>query len=403
MSARSWKNTVTIRITEKNFEKFLNECRCENILITDISKDSCGYLCSMSFKSFKRIRKAARMSGVRISIVHKQGAGYFVRMHKKRYGFYAGALISVLLLVYLTSCIWVVEVVGNEATPTQEILSVLNDNGIGIGKLRYGKDISYIKNKSLIELDSLSWLWVTVEGTRAVVEVRESTPGLEILNTDIPHNLVASHSGLITDMQVKYGQKVVARDSVVSEGDLLVTGVCTTKTRGNRYVNAYGTVTARTWRTKSGEYHHTARHEIKTGSRQIKRSIQVFGKKIKLYTDSKPDFKHYTKQTKIKQIKLFKNIYLPLSFTTDEFCEIIIENEILSDDVVASQAADFLTDEIKKERSDDAVTINRTYSYEELRNGNLYVTVTLESEENIARPVKIEVDTTEEDASGESN
>ena len=59
--------------------------------------------------------------------------------------------------------------------------------------------------------------------------------------------------------------------------------------------------------------------------------------------------------------------------------------------------------QIKKERSDDAVTINRTYSYEELRNGNLYVTVTLESEENIARPVKIEVDTTEEDASGESN
>lgn len=403
MSKHLWKNTVTIRISEKNFENFLNECRKEEIFITDIRKDSYGYVCCMSFKNFKRIRAAARNSGVRISIIRKQGAGYFVRIHKKRYGFYAGAVIALVLLIYLTSCIWVIDVIGNESTAGDEILKTLDDNGIGIGKLRYGKDISHIKNKCLIELDSLSWLWVTIEGTRAVVEVREKTTGMEILNTTTPHNLVASYPGQITDMQVKYGQKVVARDDIVSQGDLLVSGVCATKTRGNRYVNAHGTVTARTWRTKSGEYHHTARNEIKTGNTEIKRSITMFGKKIKLYTDSKPSFDDYTKQTKVKQMRIFKNIYLPLSFTTDEFCEIIVKNETLSDEVVARQAADRLTDEIKKERSEDAATVNRTYSYEVLENGNLFVTVTLESEENIAKPVKIEVETTEEDTSGESN
>jgi len=399
----SWKNIVTVRINNNNFESFLNECKKENIVLTDVKNDSKGYICTMDFKSFRTIRSVASRAGVRLKIIRKRGAGYFVRIHKKRYGFYMGAILAVVGFAYLTSCIWVVDVIGNDITPTKEILSVMDDNGIGIGKIRYGKKISPMKNNALIELDSLAWLWVTIDGTRAVVEVREKGNHEEIIDKSEPCNLVASFPGEIVDMQVRSGRKTVERGNIVAKGDLLVSGITETAYRSNRYIHSMGSVSARTWRTLDGEYNHTEVLEILTGKTKKRYSITLFGKKINLYTAKKIEFDDYDKTIKKTSVRIFENIYLPLTFTTETFCEIIKEYNTLKDDEVVKRAVDYLTDEIKKERAENAVTLKRTYAYEKLKNGNLYVTVTLESRENIALPVKIDVETTEDYIGGEDN
>lgn len=396
----SWKNTVTVRISRHNFEAFANGCRKEKIILSNIESDDKGYICTMDFASFRRIRSVASASGVRAKIIRKQGAGYFVRIHRKRYGFYLGALMAFTAFIYLTSCIWVVDVVGNDLTSTSEILEVMEENGIGIGKLRYGKKISRIKNNALIDLDSLAWLWVTLDGTRAVVEVREKGDYEEIIDKTEPCNLVASFAGEIVDMQVKSGRKIVERGNIVNKGDLLVSGITETAYRSNRYIHSMGSVSARTWRTLDGEYSHKEVLRIKTGEEEKKHSINVFGKEIRLYRNSKSTFSDYDKTVKNTSLKIFKNIYLPLTFTTETFCEIIKEYNTLEDDTVLERAVNFLTKELENQRAENAVTLKRTYGYEKLSNGNLYVTVTLESRENIATPVKIEVETTEEDLVG---
>ena len=93
---------------------------------------------------------------------------------------------------------------------------------------------------------------------------------------------------------------------------------------------------------------------------------------------------------------------MPLSFTTEEFCEIITEEEILPDSVVVSEAVEYLTGQIEAERSTGAITENRSYTCEVVPGGNLYVTVTLESLEDISFPVEIEVQSTEEYTLGEN-
>lgn len=394
-------NNVKIKIDAKGFDSFVSECKREAILLYDIVHEDNAYSCKMSFKDFRRIRRVVLISGAKVKILKKSGLGYFIRKRKKRYGFYLGGWIALIILIYLTSCIWVVDVVGNEMTSKNKILDVLDSKGIGIGKIRYGKNISDIKNASLIELDSLSWLWVTIDGTRAIIEVREKGSNEEFKNSDIPCNLVATYPGLIEDMRVRKGQKVVARKDSVAEGDLLVSGICATKYHGNRYVHSYGEIIARTWRTQSGEFSFNTQVKHITGNKEKKRRINVFGKDINLYLNKKCNFDNYIKSSSSFRTKIFGNIYLPLSFTTDEFCEIIVENVVLPEEEVIGLAVDSLTQKIESQRHKDAVTLNRTYDWEVTKEGNLYITVTVESLEDIAKPMKIELQTTEDDIIGE--
>ena len=36
----SWKNNVTLKINQKNFESFVNECMKENIVLKNVKKDT---------------------------------------------------------------------------------------------------------------------------------------------------------------------------------------------------------------------------------------------------------------------------------------------------------------------------------------------------------------------------
>ena len=400
---REISNTVTVRIRGKNFERFVNECGKEGITLTAISYNADGPHCAMKFSDFRKIRPVAKRSGVSLKIVKKDGMGFFLRLHRRRYGFFAGAILTLAIMIYLTSCIWVIDIVGNDTTKSEEIRSVLKESGIYIGALRFGHDLSDIKNEALIKLDTLSWLWVSLDGTRAYVEVREKGDALTIVDKSKPYNLVASWPGVIYDMQVKSGRKTVVRGDTVQKGDLLVSGITQTAYGGNRYITSSGTVTARTWRSMEGEYHHTQTNKIRTGNLHRRFKVNFFGKTFKLYLKEKCKFDNFQSEKKTENIKIFKNIYLPITFTTEVFYEIILEDETIPDSIVISEAVESLTEKIKTQRAEGAVTLKRTYSYEKLPGGNLSISVTIESLENIAHPVEIEVTDAEDSTFGENN
>ena len=389
-------DSVTVRVSRRGCEKFFNRCSDCGIRLSGVCNDGYGVVCRMSSADFRRIRPCARGIGVHVSIIRKSGLGLYLKHRRKRRAFFIGGAAALLIMFYLTSCIWVIDVTGNEKIPDKVILSSIEKHGLKVGSLRYGHDIKKLQNEVLIDLDSLSWLWVDIDGTRAVVKVREKELGVESENRDGAYNMVASHSGYVTDIVAKSGRKVIERGDVVAEGDLLISGISATNFKGNRYIHSQGTVTAQTWRKKSGEYHHTKTEFKKTGKKVKKRTVNFFGFDVKLYLSKKTGFELYEESKKSSQMKILGNIYLPVSFTTDTFCEIIREDKKITDADAVSAAVNSLTAQIEGERSEGAVTVKREYEYQKLENGDVFVTVTVESEENIARPVKIEVDKTED-------
>ncbi len=397
------KNKVTVRVSEYNFESFINECKQNNIVLEDVTKEADGYILTMSFDSFRAIRPIVRKTRVRLRVKKKEGAFYYIHKRRKRYGFYIGALCALVVYMYLTSCIWVVDVTGNHNTPTEDILKVLNKNGIGVGHFKYGKKISYIKNRCLIELDSLTWMWITIDGTRALAEVREHKPGETVFDRGVCCNLTATHSGQIVDMRVRNGKKMVKRGDIVSKGDLLVSGISETKYRGVRYIHSQGEIVARTWRTEEGEFPLAEKKITKTGRESKIYSLELFGCKINNIFMKKIKYNQSEKTTHKKQLKIFNNIYLPLSFTTERFCEIILNNEPVTEDTALKLGTEQLVKRIESQRPANAVTSDVKVESTVLDNGNLYIKVTVESLENIAGESLLQVDLSEEYTIGEDN
>lgn len=398
----NFSDCVTVRISGKGCEDFFNLCSQNCIYLSDVRHDEYGAVCRISSADFRRVRGCVKKSGVHLSIIRKSGLGLYLKRHRKRYGFFAGAVITVLIMVYLTSCIWVIDINGNKYVDDSTIVTALKNHGLHVGSFRFGHDIKQLQNDVLLDVDSLAWLWVTLDGTRAVVDVREKGDSVDVMDNDTAYNIVASCDGYITDIIAKSGQKVIARGDTVKKGDLLISGISSTNFHGNRYIHSDGIVMAQTWRQKCGEYHHTKTVFSRSGKKVEKKSVNFLNFDVKLYLSEEPGFNLYEIDSEKKPLKIFGNIYLPVTFTTDTFYEIIRNDVEITDSEAVSSAVDRMTYEIETERGNNAKTVKREYKYTKLENGNVFVTVTIESNENIALPIKIDVEKTEEDHIGEN-
>ena len=118
-----FKNKVTLKVSEIVFKSLITESARLGIDLEKIFKEGDNYFFTLSFKDYRILSETPYINAT--EIVKRKGAGYFAYLHRKRYGFYIGAFLSLLIFIYLTSCIWVVDVVGNEETPTEKIKAVL--------------------------------------------------------------------------------------------------------------------------------------------------------------------------------------------------------------------------------------------------------------------------------------
>ena len=75
----------------------------------------------------------------------------------------------------------------------------------------------------------------------------------------------------------------------------------------------------------------------------------------------------------------------------------------MSEDKALKAGTEVLVKQIEDSRHSDAITTDRKVESRLLDNGNLYITVTLESIENIAGESLLQVDLSEEYTFGENN
>ena len=345
----------------------------------------------MSIDGFRSLRPIARKTHARVHILEKRGAPFLLHRHKKRKAFLIGAAAAAALLVYLTSFIWVIEVTGNSTVDTAQILAALEKNGLKEGRLRRGIDVTALQNQMMLEIDELSWLWVDIKGTKATVEVKEKKPIPDIVDKDTPCNLVAAKRGLVTSVVATYGEKMVKVGDVVEAGDLLVSGVVGSRYAGVRYLHSAGSIKARTYYEKSGEFPCVKVNLSRTGKKISKNTLHLFNFKVQLYTKEQPPFAYYETERAVHRMKLGGNNFLPFYITTDTHYEQLREEEQLS----AAQAAEIgtaaLAADIESTFGEDTTVVTKDSAYIPLENGNVQVTVSYECIEEIGRTVQIEV------------
>ena len=114
-------------------ERFINLCRQNRISLWDLKSENSVISACTDVSCYKRIRKAAKKSGMRVRIYKKHGLSFFLNRHSRRMGLIAGMLICMSVLLILSTRIWRIEVIGNTEIPSEEILEVFDGLGVRAG------------------------------------------------------------------------------------------------------------------------------------------------------------------------------------------------------------------------------------------------------------------------------
>lgn len=219
---------VTIICRGDSLTPFLNDLVQADIVIERILwKSDVEIELTIAVIDFKRVVSKLRLHGCKMKIVKKRGLPFLWRQIMRRKFFIFGVIVFIFLLYAMSSFIWRVEVLGTEKIPREQVMEILQKEGIYSGQLKMKiPQHEQLKQRMLEKLPQATWVGIQVEGTRVVITVVEKKgidQEAEPQKTG-PVDLVAKKDAMIIDMSVERGNPLVEVNDMVKQGQVLVSG-----------------------------------------------------------------------------------------------------------------------------------------------------------------------------------
>ncbi len=384
------KGYVKINISGKYLERFINVCMKRNIHLWDIENtDNNSLNVSVSISGYRKLRQVAYKTRTKVRMLNKSGLPFVLYKFKNRKLFFAGILLMMLFVWYITSLVLVVDIKGNMSVSDELIIETLENHGFKPGVKKSKVDPSKLQNDILLNIDELSWAWIDLSGICATVEVKEKVPIPKIIDKNAPCNIISSKDGVITAISATNGKRVVGVGDVVSKGDLLISGIVGSREAGYKYMHSAGSVKARTWYEKSTNVSLKKDNFVQTNKKIKKNTVNLFGFGVKLYLSKDIPFEYYKSSGNIKRLKLFGNYYMPFSFSTNVYEELSKELIVLNENEAFDIGMKTLQVEMEKEFSDDTAVINIDGFYERIDDDTLRITARYECIEEISTLIEL--------------
>ena len=346
-------------------ERFINLLVKNNICIWAVKRISPDTVrMKIRVSGFKRIRSAVRKTRVKIRIIEKRGLSLYIHKHRRRKAFFVGVLTFIVILCFLTSFIWSVEVTGLEKIDKNVIINELKSCGIYVGVIKYNHSSFEIKQKMLLSIAELAWIHVDIRGTRALVEVKERSDKPPIVEADKPCNIIASVDGVIDKAIVKYGVAQKGEGDVVKKGDLLVSGTADSKPFGTRFLHSQAEIFAFTWYEQTDEFPMKKTVTEKTGEAEKRHIFSIGGKELTVYPFGKILYQEYEETRNEYNLKLWGDFYLPLVYISSHCDETRTLTEPLSEEEAVNYYSTKLYKKIESSFMNDTEIIDKNYTYE---------------------------------------
>ena len=365
-------------------ERFLNHCAKENILVwnpkVNVNEIS-GY---MRINDYKRIRKIAKKSCMRIKITKRVGLPFLVNRYRHRYGIPIGAVLFFIIIWYLSGFVFNISINGNITADKKEVLSSLKNCGVYLGQRTSNIDAELTRQKFLINNPEFSWAALNIKGSYITVELAQTTEKNEKSDDKEPCNIIAKNDGKIIKIKAYEGKPAVSVGEAVTKGDLLVSGVIELTDKTTKFVHSNAEVTAQT-RHSLKVFVPFDNFEELTDEKTIKRSVlSIANIDIPLFLGeiSKP----YKVKYKTKNYCFFGK-ELPIKKTTAYFKK-ISKKKITLDEQSAKQLAIEKMEKKAQKLLKNTIKTKETAVFTTKINGILMKQVFI-CEENIAKEKKI--------------
>lgn len=205
-------------------ERFFNMCRMHDIDLWDIKRENNVCMCEAYASDFSKMPPLLKKTGTKASVIKKRGLPFYFSFIKKRIIFFAGVLICLTMLNYVTKYVWAIEYVGNLQVSDDELSDFLEQESIHYGMKKSSLDCEDKEKKLRETFQNVTWTSIYFEGTKLYIEIKENEKSepvsVETKGTDI----VANEVGTITSIITRNGVPKVKAGDAVEKGQILVEG-----------------------------------------------------------------------------------------------------------------------------------------------------------------------------------
>ncbi len=204
-------------------EKLLTEAMKNGLGISFPRKSGYTMRGTVQAAEYRSLCKIARRLGLKMRIEKKHGIYFTLKRHRDKIGFAAGAIFAAAVVLFLNLFVWEINISGNKAVSSEEIMATLANSGLKTGTLRTAHDARKIEWNIMNDNKEIAWATVNIQGCCVNVVVSETRREADMkYDDDKPVNIIAAKYGVIRKMDVFDGQGVVKVGDAVMKGDLLV-------------------------------------------------------------------------------------------------------------------------------------------------------------------------------------
>lgn len=171
--------------------------------------------------------------------------------YRRCVGAVVGCIFALIIYLFLSMLVWDVRIEGNKELSDSQIISALEDVGVGVGSVFAHIDIGKAETDLLSLVDELSWVSINRKGTVAyvVVKERERADSPQEGQSSMYCDIVAKSDGVIYSMTVKSGTPLVKVGDTVKAGQTLIAGyiemdgrITPTRAEGEILAERYGEI-----------------------------------------------------------------------------------------------------------------------------------------------------------------
>ena len=379
------RGSVTLRVESGFPERVLNLCAARQIPFWDLQWESeLAFTFTMDRQGWKKLRQLAERLDAQIQPVGRAGLPFFLLRFRRRYWLTAGMAAAALLIFFGSFFVWDFTIEGETTVSRERILRVLAENGVGLGTFGYSIDSQDLRNHVLLELPELCYIAVNVRGCRAYVQVRQRVPAPELVSMKDPGNTVAAKDGLVTAIQPWDGQKMVLPGTMVTQGQLLISGVVDDQQAGTRFLRGMGKVYARTWTELRCQTPLTIQEKVYTGEEQTRWALCWGSRRINFYSGSSIETGSCDKITERIHLTLPGGFALPITLVKETLLPYETRENTRSPEEAEAEVGRALEQLLLQSLDEEGeVTSSQLTSVE--WDGGLLVVLSAECEEQIGR------------------
>lgn len=309
------KGYVTFKGEGGFTERFINLCNICKVSVRDLSYTDSSFTAKCSVSDYKKLRHIGKKSGVRLSLLKRQGLIFDLKEKSERKGLLFGAVFFLVFFAVMSRFVWSVDVTGNVLVPKEDILKLGKSYGIFVGTYKPHFDEVTIANTMAMESDGVfSWAAINIKGSRAVIEVREQKKSIKDNEIRKPCNIIADFDGVIISAEVLSGTSFIREGMGIREGDLLISGAEENEDMSASFVEARGRITVERDKSFTLSFNKNGRvNRISEADESL--SIYLFGLRIPLTLSTKKNKLFFTDEVYLS----YNGVRLPIGIISKTY------------------------------------------------------------------------------------